>query len=70
MPTLRELREEAVLSQLELAELAGVARTTIGGLERGARKKPHPRTIRKLAKALGCRPQEIKITYSHARSRM
>ena len=63
MPTLRELRERAVLSQAELGELAGVSPTTISGLERGTRKKPFPRTIRKLAKALGCKPHEIEISF-------
>ncbi|TMF12612.1 MAG: helix-turn-helix transcriptional regulator [Chloroflexi bacterium] len=69
MPTLRELREGAVLSQQDLAELAGVARTTISDFERGQRKKPHPRTIRRLAKALGCKPQEVAIAVSQAGSR-
>ena len=62
MPALRELRERAFLSQEELAERSGISRSTISGLERGARKKPYPRTIRKLAKALRCKPQDIKIT--------
>ena len=68
MPTLRELRERAVLSQADLEALSGVARTTISELERGTRKKPFPRTIRKLAKALGCKPNEIEITFQKGRA--
>jgi len=68
MPTLRELRERAVLSQADLEALSGVARTTISELERGTRKKPFPRTIRKLAKALGCKPNEIEISFQKGRA--
>lgn len=69
MPTLRELREKAVLSQAELAERSGVSRWTISDLEQGARKKPYPRTILKLARALRCKPQEIEITYIKGRAK-
>jgi transcriptional regulator with XRE-family HTH domain len=55
---LRELRDRASLSQEELAERAGVSRATIADLERGARK-PHPKTRRKLAEALGVEPYEL-----------
>jgi transcriptional regulator with XRE-family HTH domain len=55
---LRELRNEASLSQEELAERAGVSRTTIAYLELGMRK-PHPKTRRKLAEALGVAPVEL-----------
>jgi DNA-binding XRE family transcriptional regulator len=55
---LRELRDKASLSQEELAELAGVSRTTIAELELGKRT-PHPKTRRKLAVALGVAPSEL-----------
>jgi transcriptional regulator with XRE-family HTH domain len=55
---LRELRNEASLSQEELAERAGVSRTTIAYLELGKRR-PQPKTRRKLAEALGVAPVEL-----------
>lgn len=57
-PRLRELRERASLSQMELAERSGVSRATIADLERDKRT-PHPRTRRKLAEALGVDPHEL-----------
>ena len=60
MPTLRELREGAVLTQAELAELAGVTPATVSDLEMGKRK-PRPSTIRKLGKALKVKPSEIEF---------
>ena len=57
MPTLRELRLRAVLTQEELAHKAGVSRTTVVAAEKG--KRPRPKTIRAVAKALGVAPQEI-----------
>jgi DNA-binding XRE family transcriptional regulator len=55
---LRELRLEAALSQADLAERAGVARTTIVRLEAG---DPNvlPSTLRKLARALRCKPTDL-----------
>ena len=62
MATLKELREDAVLTQEELARLSQVGRTTIAAIETGQRaKRPHPSTIRKLAKALRVKPQEIEF---------
>ncbi len=55
---LRELRDRASLSQAELAEKSGVSRATIADLEAGKRK-PQPRTRRKLAKALGVEPHQL-----------
>ena len=55
---LRELRFLAGLSQADLAERAGVARTTIIRLEVG---DPNvlPSTLRKLARALKVKPAEL-----------
>ena len=55
---IRELRQRKLLSQRELAELAGVSETTIVKLELGA-TRPHPGTLRKIAAALGISPEEM-----------
>ncbi len=60
MKTLKELRKTAVISQEELAEKSGVSRAAISAIENNHRRTaPWPSTIRKLAKALGVKPQEI-----------
>lgn len=55
---LKRIREEASLSQQELADASGVARSTIAPLELGERRM-QPRTRRKLAAALGVEPKEL-----------
>jgi len=55
---LRQLRIERMLSQSELAKIAGTTQATISGLERGERMA-QPRTVRKLADALGVEPREL-----------
>jgi transcriptional regulator with XRE-family HTH domain len=55
---LRALRKESALSQRDLARVSGVAPVTISELERGVREA-QPRTIRKLAEALGVEPREL-----------
>jgi DNA-binding XRE family transcriptional regulator len=55
---LRELRQERALSQRDLADAAGVSKTTIVNIEAG-RYQPIPSTTRKLAKALGIDPREL-----------
>ena len=49
---LRALREDAGLSQEELAERAGLSPHAISALERGTRTRPYPHTLRSLASAL------------------
>ena len=56
--TLRKLRDEKFLSQRELARAAGVSPTTVFTLEAN-QAEPHPRTIRKLAEALGVEPSKL-----------
>ncbi len=56
---LRKVRDMRLLSQRELAERAGLSPTTILKLESGRVDEPHPRTIRKLAVALGVDPDEL-----------
>lgn len=55
---LRDLRLRAALTQVDLAELAGVSRATIIRLEQG---DPNvlPTTLRKLAKALRVKPTDL-----------
>jgi predicted ATPase/DNA-binding XRE family transcriptional regulator len=49
---LRRLREVAGLTQEELAQRAGLTAKGISDLERGARNRPYPHTVRSLADAL------------------
>lgn len=55
---LRRLRYERVLSQVDLAELAHVSQRAISEFENG-RRMAHPRTIRRLAKALRVPPADL-----------
>ena len=55
---LKERRMEQVLSLRELEEKSGVSYSTIWRLEDG-RQGAHPRTVRKLAEALGVEPSEL-----------
>jgi transcriptional regulator with XRE-family HTH domain len=58
MPTVKQLRDLAILTQAELAEEVGVSVTTISHWETGS-KRPRASNIRKLAKVLGVSPQEV-----------
>ncbi len=55
---LRRLRRERALSQRELSRKTGIAFDTISRLETG-KQRAQPRTIRKLADALGVEPREL-----------
>lgn len=55
---LRELRERQALSLRELSELSGVSYNAIWRIEVG-RTGAQPRTVRKLAGALGVEPSEL-----------
>jgi DNA-binding Xre family transcriptional regulator len=55
---LRQLRQQKVLSMRELEEMSGVSYNTIWRLETG-KTGAHPRTIRKIASALGVDPAEL-----------
>lgn len=52
------LREDRVLSQRELARMAGLAQGTVWRIENGF-SEAHPSTIRKLAEALRVEPREL-----------
>lgn len=58
MPTLKELREQAGLSQGELAKLCGVAPNTVYFWESG-RTLPRLMQQRNLVKALNCTAEEL-----------
>lgn len=55
---LKRLREEQVLSQRELARMAGVTHATVWRLENGF-TEAQAKTIRKLARALGVQAKEL-----------
>jgi transcriptional regulator with XRE-family HTH domain len=57
---LREIREDRTLSARELAEAAGVHYNTVLRLENNPGVGAHPKTIRKLAKALSVDPRELR----------
>ncbi len=55
---LRRIRRERALSLRELGERSGVSFDSIHKLETG-RREAQPRTVRKLAEALGVEPPEL-----------
>jgi transcriptional regulator with XRE-family HTH domain len=55
---LRKLRKEHAWSQRDLARESGVAQDTITRLETEQREA-QPRTVRRLAEALGVEPREL-----------
>lgn len=62
MQTLRAAREDAKLTQDELASLSGVAQATISSIERGTRPNPTIDTVERLAKALGIAPSNLRFS--------
>jgi len=55
---LRRIRRERALSQRDLSRMTGIAVHTISRLETG-KQRAQPRTIRKLADALGVEPKDL-----------
>ncbi len=55
---LRRIRRERALSQRDLTRMTGIAFDTISRLETG-KQRAQPRTIRKLADAMGVEPREL-----------
>jgi transcriptional regulator with XRE-family HTH domain len=58
LPGLRRLREQAALSQAELAQKAGLSRATVVSLESG-RAGAQYATVRKIAQVLSVEPAEL-----------
>ncbi len=58
LPRLREIREDKAMSQRDLADVSGVAQSTIVELELNKREA-QPSTTRKLAEALGVEPVDL-----------
>jgi transcriptional regulator with XRE-family HTH domain len=58
LPGLRQTRQRSGLTQRELGELAGVGKGTVSELEAG-RRGAYPRTIRRLAEALGTKVADL-----------
>jgi transcriptional regulator with XRE-family HTH domain len=58
LPGLRQARQRSGLTQRELGELAGVGKGTVSELEAG-RRGAYPRTIRRLAEALGTKVADL-----------
>jgi transcriptional regulator with XRE-family HTH domain len=57
----KELRRALLLSQRELAQLAGVVTETVNRIERKPDRTFRPDTVRHLAKVLGVDPQELMV---------
>lgn len=58
LPGLAAQRRRRALTQKRLAEMAGVAHTSVQQLE-SLRRGGYPQTIRRLASALGVEPEEL-----------
>ena len=58
LPGLAAHRRRRGLTQRQLAELAGVAHTTVQRLE-SLKRGAYPQSVRKLASALGVAPEEL-----------
>ena len=57
----KELRRALLLSQRELAQLAGVVTETINRIERQPERTFRPDTVRRLARVLGVDPHELMV---------
>lgn len=60
MKSLKEHRLEKLITQTELAKLAKISRVSVSQIEKG-QQKPSELTIRKLAKALDVKPEDIEF---------
>lgn len=56
------LREEQALTQVALAEAARISPSTLSQIESGKVPSPHVGTVRKLARALGVEPADLRRT--------
>lgn len=67
MKTIRELRTEAGLTQLQLANKLGVTPSAVYNWERG-KNEPSATNLRDLARALGVAMEEIDLEVWYAKS--
>lgn len=58
---IKNLRNERLLSQSELAEKSGISRTQISRIERGIEKNPTMRTLSAICGALGASIDGIRL---------
>lgn len=65
---LRELRERAGMTQVQLAVKAGLTPSTVYKLESGKAKRPSYTTLRSIASALGVRPDEVDVEITSGQS--
>lgn len=56
---LKRYRRGSGLTQKELAQKAGVTQSTVTQIETGTIAEPRPRTLTKLANALGVTPTDL-----------
>ena len=68
LSNLKAVRQWKALTQQDLAARSGVNRVTIARLESGADEDPFPKTVRKLADALGVAPEELNAAVDGLRS--
>lgn len=59
MRTIKKLREERGITQVELAKMCGVQQATISDIERGHVKSPSVDTAQRIARALGVRVEDL-----------
>ncbi len=63
--SLKELREDAYLTQKEVSEQLGVTTSTVSNWERGM-KRPQMRSVRRLAELYKVSPKEIDMAVEQA----
>ena len=59
MNKIKQRRNQLVMTQAELALVAGVTLPTLGAMERGKTNNFHPKTLRGVASALGWEADEL-----------
>jgi transcriptional regulator with XRE-family HTH domain len=65
MQQLKKLRLDENMTQQELAAATGLTQSTLSRLENG-RRRPHPKTLQRLAEVLGVKPEELDPNFAVA----